>query len=159
MWEGTPREIAVQESIFSREGVDRVVDYAFKLAQQRPRKHLVAATKSNGISITMPFWDERVNLIAQRYPDVKTAKFHIDILCAHFVQHPDWFDVVVASTSLATSSPTSARPAPAPSALRRRPTSTPSGATRRCSSRYTVRHRTLPGWAWPTPSDRSGRPH
>lgn len=97
MWEGTPREIAVQESIFSREGVDRVVDYAFKLAQQRPRKHLVAATKSNGISITMPFWDERVNLIAQRYPDVKTAKFHIDILCAHFVQHPDWFDVVVAS--------------------------------------------------------------
>jgi len=97
MWEGTAREIAVQESIFSREGVDRVVDYAFKLAQQRPRKNLVAATKSNGISITMPFWDERVNEIARRYTDVKTAKFHIDILCAHFVQHPDWFDVVVAS--------------------------------------------------------------
>ena len=97
MWEGTPREIALQESVFSRHGVDRVVNYAFELASRRPRRNLVAATKSNGIAITMPFWDERVEALAQAYPQVATRKFHIDILCAHFVQHPDWFDVVVAS--------------------------------------------------------------
>ncbi|MGE8349801.1 MAG: tartrate dehydrogenase [Pseudomonas protegens] len=97
MWEGTPREIALQESVFSRHGVDRVVKYAFELASRRPRRNLVAATKSNGIAITMPFWDERVEQLAKAYPQVDTRKFHIDILCAHFVQHPDWFDVVVAS--------------------------------------------------------------
>jgi len=97
MFPGTPREMAIQESVFTRTGVDRILDYAFTLAQRRARKSLTAATKSNGISVTMPFWDERLAEIATRYPDVKTQKFHIDILCAHFVQHPDWFDVVVAS--------------------------------------------------------------
>ena len=97
LFEGTPREMAIQEAVFTRVGVDRIIDYAFQLASRRKRKNLVAATKSNGISITMPYWDERLAEIATRYPDVATSKYHIDILCAHFVQHPDWFDVVVAS--------------------------------------------------------------
>ncbi|MBN3846973.1 MULTISPECIES: tartrate dehydrogenase [Burkholderiaceae] len=97
MFEGTEREFAVQETVFTRHGVDRILDYAFKLAQSRPKKHLTAATKSNGISITMPYWDERVEEIAKRYPEVRWDKYHIDILCARFVLSPDRFDVVVAS--------------------------------------------------------------
>jgi tartrate dehydrogenase/decarboxylase/D-malate dehydrogenase len=97
MYEGTDREVVFQESVFSRQGVDRVLKFAFELAQKRPKKHLTSATKSNGISITMPYWDERVALMAAKYPGVRVDKFHIDILTAHFVQHPDWFDVVVAS--------------------------------------------------------------
>ena len=94
---GTEREFAIQESVFTRTGTDRILRFAFELAQRRPRKDLVAATKSNGISVTMPFWDERLAGMSRHYPDVRVRKFHIDILCAHFVQHPDWFDVVVAS--------------------------------------------------------------
>ncbi len=97
MFEGTEREFAIQESVFTRHGVDRVLQHAFELARRRPRKSLVAATKSNGISVTMPFWDERLAEMAKNYPDVSVRKYHIDILTAHFVQHPDWFDVVVAS--------------------------------------------------------------
>ena len=81
----------------TRVGVDRVLKFAFDLAQSRPKKHLTSATKSNGISITMPYWDERVSAMAKAYPDVTWDKYHIDILTAHFVLHPDWFDVVVAS--------------------------------------------------------------
>ena len=97
MFEGTSREVVFQESVFSRTGVDRILKYAFELARRRPKKHLTSATKSNGISITMPYWDERVAEMTQSYPGVKVDKFHIDILCAHFVKNPDWFDVVVAS--------------------------------------------------------------
>jgi len=97
VYAGTDHEAAVQESIFTRRGVDRIMDYAFALAQSRKRKHVTSATKSNGIIHTMPFWDERFAEAAKRYPDVQTAQFHIDILTAHFVQHPDWFDVVVGS--------------------------------------------------------------
>ena len=97
VYEGTGLEMVVQETVFTRKGVDRIMRYAFELAQNRPRKHLTSATKSNGIIHTMPFWDERFKAISQEYPDVKTAQFHIDILTAHFVQHPDWFDVVVGS--------------------------------------------------------------
>jgi tartrate dehydrogenase/decarboxylase / D-malate dehydrogenase len=97
MFAGTEREIVMQESIFSRVGVDRVLRYAFELARRRSKKHLTAATKSNGIFISMPYWDERVAEMSRHYPDVKVDKFHIDILTAHFVRHPDWFDVVVAS--------------------------------------------------------------
>ena len=97
MFEGTTREVVFQESVFSRTGVDRILKYAFELAQRRPKKHLTSATKSNGISITMPYWDERVAEMTKSYPGVKVDKFHIDILCAHFVKNPDWFDVVVAS--------------------------------------------------------------
>ena len=94
---GTERELAVQESIFTRKGTDRLLRFAFELAQRRPKKHLTSATKSNGISISMPFWDECVLQMAEKYPDVRVDKYHIDILTAHFVQHPDWFDVVAAS--------------------------------------------------------------
>ncbi len=94
---GTENEFAIQESVFTRRGTDRILDYAFRLAQTRPRKHVTSATKSNGIFHTMPFWDERFTAAKQRFPDVGTAQFHIDILAAHFVLHPDWFDVVVAS--------------------------------------------------------------
>jgi tartrate dehydrogenase/decarboxylase / D-malate dehydrogenase len=97
MFEGTEREIAIQETVMSRVGVDRVLQFAFDLAQTRPRKKLTSATKSNGIAITMPFWDERVEAMAKRYPDVAVDRFHIDILTAHFVLRPQQFDVVVAS--------------------------------------------------------------
>jgi tartrate dehydrogenase/decarboxylase / D-malate dehydrogenase len=97
MFEGTEREIAIQETIMTRTGIDRVLRYAFELAQKRPRKKLTSATKSNGISITMPYWDERVAEMAKQYPGVAVDKFHIDILTAHFVRNPQWFDVVVAS--------------------------------------------------------------
>lgn len=97
MYPGTEREIVMQETVMSRVGVDRVLRFAFELARQRPKRHLTSATKSNGIAITMPYWDERVAEMAARYPDVQVDKFHIDILTAHFVQRPDQFDVVVAS--------------------------------------------------------------
>ena len=97
MYEGTPREIVMQETVMSRIGVDRVLKYAFELASKRPRARLTSATKSNGISITMPYWDERVAAMAKDYPGVSVDKYHIDILTAHFVLNPDRFDVVVAS--------------------------------------------------------------
>jgi tartrate dehydrogenase/decarboxylase / D-malate dehydrogenase len=97
MFEGTDREIVMQETVMTRTGVDRVLRYAFDLAQRRPKRHLTSATKSNGISITMPWWDERVAAMAAHYPGVRVDKYHIDILAANFVLHPDWFDVVVAS--------------------------------------------------------------
>jgi tartrate dehydrogenase/decarboxylase/D-malate dehydrogenase len=97
MFAGTDREFVTQESFFTRTGVDRVLKFAFELAQSRPKKHLTSATKSNGIAITMPYWDERVAEMAKHYPQLKVDKFHIDILTAHFVQRPDFFDVVVAS--------------------------------------------------------------
>jgi tartrate dehydrogenase/decarboxylase/D-malate dehydrogenase len=97
LYEGTEREIAIQESIFTRIGVDRIQRFAFELARKRPKKHVTSATKSNGIIHTMPFWDERFRAVAADFPDITTSQYHIDILTAHFVQHPDWFDVVVAS--------------------------------------------------------------
>ncbi|MGC6537389.1 MAG: tartrate dehydrogenase [Candidatus Puniceispirillaceae bacterium] len=96
MFAGTEREIVMQETVMSRTGVDRILKYAFELARKRGG-HLTSATKSNGISITMPYWDERVAEMAKDYPDVSVDKYHIDILTAQFVLHPDWFDVVVAS--------------------------------------------------------------
>ncbi len=97
MYPGTPQEVVMQQTIFSRRGVDRIMKYAFELAKTRNKKHVTSATKSNGIAITMPYWDERFAEMKSNYPDIKTSQYHIDILCAHFVQHPDWFDVVVAS--------------------------------------------------------------
>jgi tartrate dehydrogenase/decarboxylase/D-malate dehydrogenase len=97
MFEGTEREVVVQETVMTRTGVDRILRFAFDLAAQRPKRHLTSATKSNGISITMPYLDERAAEMAKAYPGVRMDKYHIDILTAHFVRHPDWFDVVVAS--------------------------------------------------------------
>lgn len=97
MFEGTDREFCVQETVMTRHGVDRVLKYAFELAQTREAKHLTSATKSNGIAITMPYWDERVKAMAEHYPDIRWDQYHIDILAARFVLSPDLFDVVVAS--------------------------------------------------------------
>ena len=96
LYEGTPDEMAVQQTVFTRRGVERVLRYAFELARTR-KKHLTSATKSNGIIYTMPFWDECFHQMAAKYPDIRTDQFHIDILSAHLVRHPDWFDVIVAS--------------------------------------------------------------
>jgi tartrate dehydrogenase/decarboxylase/D-malate dehydrogenase len=96
LYEGTEDETAVQQTVFTRRGVNRVLRFAFDLARQR-KKHLTSATKSNGIIHTMPFWDECFHAFAAGYPDIRTDQYHIDILTAHFVRHPDWFDVVVGS--------------------------------------------------------------
>ena len=96
LYSGTDDELAVQQSVFTRRGCDRVMRFAFELAKSRKR-HVTSATKSNGIIYTMPFWDERFAKMSQEYPQIRTDQFHIDILTAHFVRHPDWFDVVVGS--------------------------------------------------------------
>jgi tartrate dehydrogenase/decarboxylase/D-malate dehydrogenase len=96
LYEGTEDEMAVQQTVFTRRGVYRVLRFAFELAR-KSKKHLTSATKSNGIIHTMPFWDQCFKEIGAGYPDVRTDQFHIDILTAHFVRHPDWFDVVVGS--------------------------------------------------------------
>jgi tartrate dehydrogenase/decarboxylase/D-malate dehydrogenase len=97
LYEGTDQELATQQTVFTRQGVDRILKIAFDIARSRPKKHLTSATKSNGIAITMPYWDERVKAMSAAYPDVKVDQFHIDILCAQFVRNPHWFDVVVGS--------------------------------------------------------------
>ncbi len=97
MYAGTEREIVIQETVMSRIGVDRVLKFAFELASRRGARHLTSATKSNGIAITMPYWDERVAEMAQAYPQVRCDSYHIDALCANFVLRPQLFDVVVAS--------------------------------------------------------------
>jgi len=97
IFQGTEDEMVSQQSVFTRKGVDRVMRYAFELARTRPDKHVTSATKSNGIVHTMPFWDERFAAIKKEYPDIRTDQYHIDILAAFFVLHPDWYDVVVGS--------------------------------------------------------------
>ena len=97
LYRGSENEMALQQSVFTRRGVDRIVRFAFELAQTRPAKHVTSATKSNGIIHTMPYWDERFDALAKKFPEISTDQFHIDILYAHFVAHPDWFDVVVGS--------------------------------------------------------------
>ena len=96
LYEGTDDEMAVQQTVFTRRGVNRVMRYALELARKR-KKHLTSATKSNGIIHTMPFWDECFQAVSAEYPDIRTDQYYIDILAAHFVRHPDWFDVVVGS--------------------------------------------------------------
>ena len=97
IFEDTDRETVIQETVMTRTGVDRILKYAFELAARRPKKHLTSATKSNGISISMPYWDKRVEVMGRQFPDVEVDRYHIDNLTANFVLHPDWFDVIVAS--------------------------------------------------------------
>jgi tartrate dehydrogenase/decarboxylase/D-malate dehydrogenase len=97
MYEGTEREVVFQESVFSRKGVDRILKFAFELARKRAANHVTSATKSNGIAITMPYWDERFRAMCAQYPDIRADQYHIDILTAHFVRQPQIFDVVVGS--------------------------------------------------------------
>lgn len=97
MFDGTDDEFAVQQAVFTRRGCDRVMRYAFELAKTEGKKRVTSATKSNGISISMPYWDERFAAVSAAYPDIETDQFHIDILTAHLVRNPDWFDVIVGS--------------------------------------------------------------
>ncbi len=97
LYAGTDDETVTQLTVFTRRGVDRILEFAFELAARRPARHLTSATKSNGIIHTMPYWDERVEAMAGKYPHIEVDKFHIDILTAHFVRNPHWFDVVVGS--------------------------------------------------------------
>ncbi len=97
MFEGTDQEAAIQQAVFTRKGCDRVMRYAFNLAMTRQRKEVASATKSNGISISMPYWDERFAAISKEFPQCKTSQYHIDILTAHLVRNPQWFDVIVGS--------------------------------------------------------------
>jgi tartrate dehydrogenase/decarboxylase/D-malate dehydrogenase len=149
--------VVIQESVMSRTGVDRILKFAFELAQSRPKKHLTSATKSNGISITMPYWDERVEEMAKAYPGVKWDKYHIDILAANFVLHPDWFDVVVGSnlfgdilSDLGPACTGTIGIAPSGSL-------NPERKFPRCLSRFTAPRRISPGRALPTRWARSGR--
>ena len=96
-YEGTEHETVIQQSVFTRRGVDRVLKYAFDLAQSRNAKHVTSATKSNGIIHSMPYWDGRVAEMTKQYPDITVDQFHIDILTANFVRMPEHFDVVVGS--------------------------------------------------------------
>ena len=95
LYDGLPEAMAIQANVITRKGSERILDYAFRTAQARPRKQLAYATKSNGIKHSMPFWDEQVAAMAERFDDVSVAQYHVDILAANFVTHPDWFDVVV----------------------------------------------------------------
>ncbi|AVS71194.1 tartrate dehydrogenase [Paracidovorax avenae] len=97
MYEGTDREIVIQESVYSRKGAERLLKFAFDLAQSRPKKHVTLATKSNGIAISMPWWDQRADDVARGYPGITLDKQHIDILTARFVLQPGRFDVVAAT--------------------------------------------------------------
>lgn len=97
MYEGTEREVVLQQSVFSRHGADRVLRYAFETAKQRAAKNVTVATKSNGMAISMPWWDSRAAVIASEYPEISWDKQHIDILSARFVMQPERFDVVVAT--------------------------------------------------------------
>jgi len=97
LFDGTEREMAQQVSTFTRKGVDRIMKFAFELAMQRPRREITSATKSNGISITMPYWDERFAAMAKNYPKVKTSQYHIDGLTIQMVLNPQRFDVIVGS--------------------------------------------------------------
>jgi tartrate dehydrogenase/decarboxylase/D-malate dehydrogenase len=97
MYEGTDQEFVVQETVFTRKGVERIMRFAFDLARKRERKKVTSVTKSNGIVFTMPYWDEIFKGIAKEYPDVKTDQYHVDALSAMFVQRPEQFDVVVGS--------------------------------------------------------------
>jgi tartrate dehydrogenase/decarboxylase / D-malate dehydrogenase len=96
LYVGTPSEMAMQQTVFTRQGCDRIMHFAFELAMKR-KKHVTSATKSNGIIHTMPYWDERFAAVAKDFPAVRTDQYHIDILTAHFVRNPHWFDVVVGS--------------------------------------------------------------
>ena len=157
MYPGTEREIVVQETVMSRIGVDRILRFAFDLAQSRGKKHLTSATKSNGISITMPYWDERVEEMAKPYADVRWDKFHIDILCAHFVLQPDRFDVVVASNLFGDILSDLGPACTGTIGIAPSGNINPDAIFHRCSSRCMVRRRISPARASPTRSGRFGR--
>jgi tartrate dehydrogenase/decarboxylase/D-malate dehydrogenase len=157
MFEGTDRETVFQQTVFTRKGVDRIMRFAFELALTRPAKQVTSATKSNGISITMPYWDERFKAMASKYPAIRYEHYHIHYLTANSSCIPTGSTSSSARTCSATFFPTWVRPCAARSGSRHRPTSIPSAIFHRRSSRSTARRRTSPARASPIRSGRSGR--
>jgi tartrate dehydrogenase/decarboxylase/D-malate dehydrogenase len=98
---GTPHEVALQTTVFTRTAVERVMRYSFELARKRPKKKLTNATKSNAQQYSFVFWDEVFAELSKEYPDVQTEKWHVDALTARFVTHPETLDVVVGSNLFA----------------------------------------------------------
>ncbi len=99
--EGTPYEVAIQSSVFSRHAVERVMRFSFELARSRPRKKVTSVTKSNACQYSMVLWDEIFEEVSRAYPDVQTEHWHVDAMAARFVTHPHTLDVVVASNLFA----------------------------------------------------------
>ena len=98
---GTQDEVAIQQSVFTRRGVSRIIRYAFEQARRRPRKLLASATKSNAMQYTMVLWDEVLKEVGRDYQEVSVANYHVDALAARMVTHPESLDVVVASNLFA----------------------------------------------------------
>jgi tartrate dehydrogenase/decarboxylase/D-malate dehydrogenase len=94
---GTPHEVAQETAVFTRPGIERVARYAFALAERRPRRLLVSATKSNALRHSMVLWDEVVAGVAAEHPRVTLRKHHVDALCARLVTEPGSVDVILAS--------------------------------------------------------------
>ncbi|QBD78875.1 tartrate dehydrogenase [Ktedonosporobacter rubrisoli] len=94
---GTPQEVATQTAIFTRQGTERIIRYAFELARREGRHKVTSATKSNALQYSMVFWDEVYSAVAAEYPDITADKWHVDALAARFVTHPQTLDVVVSS--------------------------------------------------------------
>src|SRR5690349_1302243 len=95
---GPGNEVAIQTSLFTEKGCERIIRFAFELAQSRPRKHLTSVTKSNAQQYAMVLWDEVFNRVKHDYPDVTTDSELVDAMAARFVLRPGTLDVVVAST-------------------------------------------------------------
>lgn len=97
IFSGTEREFVTQQAVFTRKGCDRISRYAFELAKKIGAAKVDMATKSNGIFVSMPYWDERFRAVAAEYPEIETQEHHIDIMAARMVMQPERFQVVVAT--------------------------------------------------------------
>ena len=94
---GGNQEVAIQSTVFTRHGVERVLRYGFELARRRPRHELVSVTKSNAMQYAMVFWDEVFRQLQSEYPDIACRQYHVDALAARFITAPESLDVVVGS--------------------------------------------------------------
>ena len=154
---GTPYEVAEQTGVFTRNGIERILRYGFEVASKRPRKMLASATKSNALAFSMVLWDEVAESVRQDYPSVEYRKYHVDALAARMVTHPQTIDVIVASNMFGDILTDIGSAISGSLGSRRARTSIPSGAIRRCSSRFMARRPTLPARGSPIRSARSGR--
>ena len=142
--------------IFTRRGIERIVRYAFKIAERRPRRMLASATKSNALQHAMVLWDEVAADVAKDFPGVE-IRYHVDALCARMVTHPQTLDVIVASNLFGDILTDIGSAISGALVSHRAATSTLSGQRRRCSSRSTDRRRTSPAKGSPIRSRRSGQ--
>lgn len=94
---GTPDEVAIQEMIYTRKGVERCVRYAFELARSRPRKKLTFCGKTNVLTYVHDLWQRVFDEVGSDYPDVQRDYAHVDAICMWMLKNPEWFDVIVTS--------------------------------------------------------------